>query len=52
VFIVDANDIACTVLGKSRKDLPDTFAEQVFRDNPLDQCDQQTPLCIVRKVTM
>jgi len=52
VFIVDANDIACTVLGKSRKDLPDAFAEQVFRDNPLDQCDQQTPLCIVRKVTM
>ncbi|MCL1823568.1 MAG: coenzyme F420-0:L-glutamate ligase [Oscillospiraceae bacterium] len=50
VVIIDANDIAATVLGKSRKDLPDAFAEQVFRDNPLDQCDQQTPLCIVRKV--
>ncbi|MCL2077447.1 MAG: coenzyme F420-0:L-glutamate ligase [Oscillospiraceae bacterium] len=49
VFIVDANDIACTVLGKNRKDLPDAFAEQVFRDNPLDQSDQQTPLCIVRR---
>ncbi|MDR2532156.1 MAG: coenzyme F420-0:L-glutamate ligase [Oscillospiraceae bacterium] len=50
VFIVDANDIACTVLGKSRKNLPTAFAEQVFRDNPLDQSDQQTPLCIVRKM--
>jgi len=49
VVIIDANDIAATVLGKSRKDLPDAFAEQVFRDNPLDQSDQQTPLCIVRK---
>jgi F420-0:gamma-glutamyl ligase-like protein len=50
VFIVDANDIACTVLGKSGKELPDAFAEQVFSDNPLDQSDQQTPLCIVRKM--
>ena len=50
VFIVDANDIACTVLGKSEKNLPNAFAEQVFRDNPLDQSDQQTPLCIVRKI--
>ena len=50
VYIVDANDIACTVLGKSRKDLPNAFAEQVFGDNPLDQSDQQTPLCIVRKM--
>jgi hypothetical protein len=50
VYIVDANDIACTVLGKSKKELPDAFAEQVFSDNPLDQSDQQTPLCIVRKM--
>ncbi|MDR0222301.1 MAG: coenzyme F420-0:L-glutamate ligase [Oscillospiraceae bacterium] len=49
VIIIDANDIAATVLGKSRKDLPDAFGEQVFRDNPLDQCDQQTPIAIVRK---
>ena len=49
VIIIDANDIAATVLGKSGKDIPNSFAEQVFRDNPLDQCDQQTPICIVRK---
>jgi hypothetical protein len=50
VYIVDANDIACTVLGRSSRELDLAFAEQVFRDNPLDQSAQQTPLCIVRKV--
>jgi F420-0:gamma-glutamyl ligase-like protein len=50
IYIVDANDIACTVLGKSGKNLPTAFGEQVFSDNPLDQSDQQTPLCIVRKM--
>lgn len=51
VIIIDANDIAATVLGKSRADLPDAFGEQVFRDNPHDQCAQQTPISIVRKVS-
>lgn len=51
VVIIDANDIAATVLGKSRKDLPDAFGEKVFGDNPLDQSAQQTPLAIIRKVT-
>jgi F420-0:gamma-glutamyl ligase-like protein len=50
VYIVDANDIACTVLGKSHKDLPDAFGEEIFSDNPLDQSDQQTPLAIIRPV--
>lgn len=50
VIIIDANDIAATVLGKSKKDLPDAFGEQVFNDNPLDQSAQQTPLSIVRKI--
>ena len=49
VFIVDANDIACTVLGKSHKDLPNEFGELIFADNPLDQSDQQTPIAIIRK---
>jgi len=51
VYIVDANDIACTVLGKSHKDLPDEFAELIFADNPLDQSDQQTPIAIIREVS-
>ncbi len=50
VIIIDANDIAATVLGKSRKDLLDKFGEQVFSDNPLDQCAQQTPMSIARKM--
>lgn len=50
VIIIDANDIAANVLGRSRPDLPESFGEQVFRDNPHDQDSQQTPISIVRKV--
>lgn len=50
VVIIDANDIGANVLGKCRKDLPDEFPIQAFKDNPLDQCAQQTPIAIVRKV--
>jgi len=50
VYIVDANDIACTVLGKSNPDLLDEFGELIFADNPLDQSDQQTPIAIIRPV--
>lgn len=50
VIIIDANDIGVNVLGKSRKEIPDEFGCQVFADNPLNQCSQQTPVCIVRKV--
>ncbi|MCH5207013.1 MAG: coenzyme F420-0:L-glutamate ligase [Oscillospiraceae bacterium] len=49
VVIIDANDIAATVLGKPRRDYEEKFASQVFGDNPLDQCSQQTPIAIVRK---
>lgn len=50
VVIVDANDLGCNVLGKSDKDMPDKFCEQLYRDNPHDQGFCQTPLAIVRKV--
>jgi len=50
VIVIDANDIGVNVLGKSREDIANSFGEQVFRDNPLDQCDQQTPIAIVRPV--
>lgn len=49
VVIIDANDIGANVLGKCRDDLADEFAIQAFKDNPLDQCSQQTPIAIVRK---
>lgn len=49
VVIIDANDLGVTVLGKSGKNISDDWARKVFRDNPLGQTNEQTPLCIVRK---
>ena len=50
VVIIDANDLGVNVLGKSDKSISEKFARAVFRDNPLGQTKEQTPLCIVRKV--
>ncbi len=49
-IIIDANDLGVSVLGKSDRTISDDFCKKVFRDNPLGQSTQQTPLCIVRKV--
>lgn len=51
MVIIDANDIGVSILGKSNKKITDDFARKVFRDNPLGQTNEQTPLCIVRKIT-
>ena len=51
VVIIDANDLGVAVLGKSNATLTDAFCKEVFRDNPLGQSAEQTPLCIVRKVS-
>ncbi len=48
IVIIDANDLGVRVLGKSAG-LNDAFARAVFRDNPLGQSDEQTPMAIVRK---
>lgn len=50
VVIIDANDLGVVVLGKSSKDISALFCENVFKDNPLGQSLEQTPLCIVRKI--
>lgn len=50
VVIIDANDLGVAVLGKSSENISDGFCEAVFKDNPLGQSLEQTPLCIVRKV--
>lgn len=47
--IIDANYIGVSVLGKSSNHISNHFAKEVFRDNPLGQSDEQTPLCIVRR---
>lgn len=48
VVIIDANDIGRRVEGSS-SGVDRQWACEVFRDNPLGQARQQTPLCIVRK---
>src|SRR3989338_6091717 len=50
VVIIDANDLGVAVLGKSNKDISNVFCKNVFKDNPLGQSSEQTPLCIVRKI--
>ncbi|MBI5420791.1 MAG: coenzyme F420-0:L-glutamate ligase [Parcubacteria group bacterium] len=50
VVVIDANDLGVSVLGKSDRTMSDTFIEAVFKDNPLGQSSEQTPLCLVRKV--
>lgn len=52
VVIIDANDLGVSILGKSNESLSDTFCQKVFRDNPLGQSKEQTPLCIVRQSVM
>lgn len=48
--IIDANDLGVSVLGKSSSDISDDFAVAVFRDNPLGQSREQTPIGIVRRI--
>ena len=50
IVIIDANDLGVAVLGKSRTAMTDDFCKNVFKDNPLGQSTEQTPLCIVRKI--
>ncbi len=50
VAIVDANDLGVEVLGASRG-VDRTLVVELFRDNPLGQGSQQTPLCILRRQT-
>lgn len=52
VVIIDANDLGMAVLGTSSAAISRSFASAVFRDNPLGQSQQQTPIAIVRKVSL
>jgi len=49
VVIIDANDLGVEILGRSSENVSIDFAKAVFRDNPLGQTNEQTPLCIVRR---
>lgn len=50
VVIIDANDLGVNVLGRSSSSLNKKSCQLLFKDNPLGQSLQQTPLCIVRKL--
>ncbi len=50
VYIVDANDIGVNILGKPDDELTDEQLGEIFKDNPLGQAAQQTPVAIIRKI--
>lgn len=47
-IVLDANDLNVDILGKPSRSLDDRFLKALFRDNPLGQSSQQTPIAIVR----
>lgn len=49
VAIIDANDLGVNILGVSTKEIPTETLAAIFKDNPLGQTNEQTPVCIVRK---
>ncbi|MBD3248056.1 F420-0--gamma-glutamyl ligase [Candidatus Falkowbacteria bacterium] len=51
VVIIDANDLGVAILGRSDKDISEDRCKKIFKDNPLGQSSEQTPLCIVRKIS-
>lgn len=51
IIIIDANDLNVDILGKSSKELDNEFLAAIFKDNPLGQSCEQTPIAIVRKDT-
>jgi asparagine synthase (glutamine-hydrolysing) len=50
VVVIDANDLGQNVLGHSTT-LPNEQLASVFKDNPLGQGSERTPLCIVIEKT-
>lgn len=50
VIIIDANDIGVNILGKPDKKMDEDALAAIFKDNPLGQESQQTPIAIVRKI--
>jgi F420-0:gamma-glutamyl ligase-like protein len=50
VVIVDANDLGVDILGRSSRRVDTKLCKEAFRDNPIGQGHEQTPLCILRPV--
>lgn len=47
--IIDANDLGVAVLGASAG-VDRELARKIFKDNPLGQSNEQTPMCVVRDI--
>src|SRR3989344_6428887 len=50
VVIIDANDLGVNILGSSTKNIQRETLAAIFKDNPLGQTSEQTPIAIVRKI--
>lgn len=50
VVIIDANDLGVNILGTSTTEIPRETLAAIFKDNPLGQTSEQTPVAIVRKI--
>ena len=50
VAIIDANDAGCNPLGIS-PGVDRRFVARLFADNPLGQAREQTPICVVRRLS-
>lgn len=48
--IIDANDLGVEILGNSSKEYSDDLIKAIFKDNPLGQTREQTPVAVVRRV--
>lgn len=49
VVVIDANDIGVNILGKPDDAFSDEQLAEIFKDNPLGQSREQTPIAIVRR---
>lgn len=49
VIIIDANDLGVNILGLSNHRLDKQHLARIFKDNPLGQSSERTPLAIVRR---
>jgi hypothetical protein len=47
--IIDANDLGVEILGNSSSEYSDDLIKAIFKDNPLGQTREQTPIAVVRK---
>jgi len=50
VAVIDANDAGCNPLGIS-PGVDRRFVARLFADNPLGQAREQTPICVVRRLS-